>query len=113
MMTSYFGKRKLDMTKCVSIALKTPDWFTGRDYKKLAPKYYMISNYKMSGDWKKYEIDYRREILDKLDPIKVYNELGDDSILCCYERSGVNCHRHLVALWLMGAIGYLIIKELV
>jgi len=38
--------------------------------------------------------------LDVLDAKKVYEELGEDSILLCWEKSGDFCHRRLVAEWL-------------
>lgn len=38
-------------------------------------------------------------MLDKLNPEKVYNELGDDAILLCWEKSNTFCHRYIVAEW--------------
>ena len=38
-------------------------------------------------------------MLDHLDAEQVYRELGDNAILCCYERKGEFCHRRLVAAW--------------
>jgi len=58
--------------------------------------------------------DYKRQIiskeeytkiyigyfLDNLDAAKVYQELGNDAILLCWERPNKFCHRHIVAEWL-------------
>lgn len=57
-------------------------------------------------DEEQYEKMYREQILDKLDPLEVYNDLGEDAILLCYEsytkcEAGETfCHRHMVARWL-------------
>jgi len=80
--------------RLVSIALKTPEWFQGRRYPALAPRLDMLPL---------EEADYRREyqiILDRLDPRQVYEDLGPEAILLCWEPPGVFCHRRLVAAWL-------------
>jgi uncharacterized protein YeaO (DUF488 family) len=51
---------------------------------------------------------YRDEILGKLSPIGIYEELIEmlnnsekkDLVLLCYEKPGEICHRRLVAEWL-------------
>jgi hypothetical protein len=98
MHTSYFyksGKHK----HSVSIAGKCPLWYTGREYKKLAPKFWFFQKYKEDGDEEFYTIQYKKEVLNVLDPLEVYNELGTESILLCYESPEKFCHRHLVANW--------------
>ncbi len=80
--------------RLVSIALKTPAWFQGRRYPDLAPRLDMLAM---------EEEDYRREyqtILDRLDPKQVYDDLGEDAIMLCWEPAGAFCHRRLVAEWL-------------
>jgi hypothetical protein len=52
-----------------------------------------------------YAIEYKREVLDKLDPVKVFQELGSDAVLLCWEPPGKFCHRRLVAVWLEEALG--------
>ena len=47
---------------------------------------------------KYYINEFYDQILSKLDPKEVYNEL-DNSILLCYEDSNDFCHRHLVSAW--------------
>jgi|GEM_PF-3860333 len=42
----------------------------------------------------------KREVLEKLDPVKVFGDLGQWTILLCWESPGQDCHRRLVAEWL-------------
>ncbi len=79
--------------------------YNGRYYSLLAPKkeFWQIwhNNIGIIPDDKnnKYYIEeYFKQVLIKLDPIKVYNEL-DDSALLCYESYKEFCHRHIVSAW--------------
>ncbi len=108
MHTSYYAKVK-DNPNAVSIAGYPPKWYTGRQYKKLAPLLWFFRQYKEDGDQAKYTKHFHEEVLAKLDPHQVYEELGPDAILICWEKgeSGVApekqatfCHRHLVSAWL-------------
>lgn len=96
--SSYFkeGTNK----NAVSIAGKAPDWYKGREYKKLAPKYGFFKKYKEDGDIDAYTESYYAEVLDELDPKEVYEELGEDAVLLCWEPYNKFCHRFLVAEWL-------------
>jgi hypothetical protein len=85
--------------RLVSIALKTPGWFQGRRYPALAPRLDMIAM---------EEEEYRREyqkILDRLNPRQIYEDLGPEAVLLCWEPPGVFCHRRLVAEWLEKHLG--------
>ncbi len=86
--------------KAVSIAGRAPDYYTGRQYKKLAPKLWFFKKYKKDGDSEFYTAHYYREVLDLLNPEKVYAELGTEAIILCWEKPGEFCHRRLVAEWL-------------
>ena len=99
MNTSYYAKSSKS-PDAVSIALKTPTWYNGKEYKKLAPKYWFLKKYKEDGNKEFYIEQYQKEILNKLNPQEVYNELGENAILLCWESSEKFCHRHLVAKWL-------------
>lgn len=104
MNTSYFAKYKGE--NAVSIAGKCPDWFKGRQYKKLAPKYDWWKKWRnesLSEEW--YKEQYYKTILDKLDTRQVYEELGENAVLLCWEKSGKFCHRHLVAEWFQKELG--------
>jgi len=100
MNTSYYAK-SANHPNAVSIAGKAPEWYKGKEYKKLAPKYWFFKKYKRDGDEKFYEEQFQLEVLDKLDPKQVYEDLGEDAVILCWEASGKFCHRHLVAKWLM------------
>ena len=113
MYTGYFAKLKSYEEAGlvpVSIALKTPDWYHGAQYKKLAPKWSFFSEWKNGshkGDIDYYMQHFKTEVLDNLDPEQVVKELEgftgvsrDRIILICYEKPGDFCHRHLVSMWL-------------
>jgi len=105
MQTSYYSNLKnLDISKCVSIAGKAPDFYTGREFKTLAPKYWFFKKYKEDHDVEFYTQQFQKEVLDPLDPQEIYNELGQDSIILCWEAPDKFCHRHLVAKWLENAL---------
>ena len=99
MNTSYFVKSG-NHPNAVSIAGKSPDWYLGKELKVLAPKYWFFKKYKEDGDEEFYIEQYQKEVLDKLDPVEIYNMLGEDAIILCWEKSGKFCHRHLVARWI-------------
>ena len=100
MFTSYFWRFHLKSDPhLVSIARKTPEWFRGRRYPALAPRSNML---------KMDEEGYRRKyqlILDRLNPRRVYEDLGEEAVLLCWEQPGEFCHRRLVAAWLEEALG--------
>lgn len=104
MQTSYYSKNAND-PNAVSIAAKAPKWYKGREYKKLAPKYWFFKKYKEDGNEEFYTEQYYKEVLNKLNPREVYNELGEDAILLCWEAPDKFCHRHIVAEWLFDNIG--------
>jgi hypothetical protein len=104
MRTSYFAK-SANNPNAVSIAGKAPAGFAGRVYKKLAPKFWFYQKYKEDGDEFFYTEQYRKEVLNLLDPMEVYNELGEESILLCWEGKDKFCHRKLVARWLEVSLG--------
>lgn len=109
MKTSYFAKYKGD--NGVSIAQITPSWYIGKEYKKLAPKYWILYKYKKGEiDEDQYIELFYKHILSKLDASIVYTELkkligSDDIVLLCYEKSDKFCHRHIVAKWFEEELG--------
>lgn len=120
--TSYFAKLRFlpENIVPVSICGKAPDWYTGAEYKKLAPKYGFFMEWKRTGDNNYYIKCFKEQVLDKLSYISVVNHLqlmlpydmrvdmdSDVAIntkyhvaLICYEKPTDFCHRHLVADWL-------------
>lgn len=93
----------------VSIAGKAPEAWRWHQYKKLAPKWGFFSVWKQNHDNAYYEEHFRDEVLSKLDPEEVYQELqstvGASNViaLVCYETPASFCHRHLVADWFRDA----------
>ena len=112
--TSYFAKlRNLPWYyKPISICAKPPNGYSGLQYKKLAPTYSILMNYKKNLDKELYTERFEKEILDKLNPEDVVKELltlagnfkgvnySPEIVLVCYEKPTDFCHRHLVADWL-------------
>lgn len=105
MKTCYFGKlrkisQKIDDNNFVCISRSCPKGIKMRMYPKLAPPWELLNKYKNGLPWDEYVAIYTRDVLDKLDPHKVYQELGEHSVLFCYEKLGDDCHRHIVSDWL-------------
>ena len=105
MKTSYFSNRSLSQPldprdrKLVSIALWPPRAYRGRLYPLLSPSRVMLNE-----DEATYREAYQK-ILDRLAPRKVYQELGEDAVLLCWEKPGEFCHRRLVAEWFERELG--------
>lgn len=120
--TSYFAKlNKLPENVIpISICGKVPAWYTGAQYKKLAPRYDFFMKWKETHDDNYYIEHFQAEVLDVLSVTRVLTELQlliphDIKIkmqspfynnpdwhvaLICYEKPSDFCHRHLVADWL-------------
>ena len=80
--------------------------YTGKCYPKLAPKLSFwqiwennIGVISEEENNKYYVEEYYNQVLSKLNPEEIYQEL-DNSILLCYEDNTQFCHRHIVAEWL-------------
>ena len=98
MQTSYFAISH-NLPNAVSIAIKSPEFYIGKEYLPLAPTWEMISEYKKTKNQDTYTAKYVEEILLPLDPETVYEELHY-SVLLCWEAPGKFCHRRIVAKWL-------------
>lgn len=112
--TTYFSKlNKLPYnTVPVAICAKVPEWYKGKQYKKLAPSYDILMQWKSSPNPTLYTSRFNSEILAQLNPLDVIIDIinlvdpngEDDDIplniaLVCYEKSDDFCHRHLVSKW--------------
>lgn len=90
----------------ISISAKAPNWWKGRQYKKLAPTYEILDFYHKTHNEEFYTIEYLGRVLCKLNPKDVLEELLSDIpegctiALVCYEKPGEFCHRHIVASWM-------------
>lgn len=115
MNTGYFGKVKSypKNLKFVSIARFNRFW-SGDKYLALAPTPDMLK----IEDENEYKKLYYERVLNKLDPLKVYNDLGENAVLLCYEKwtdikeKKTFCHRRMVAEWLEENISELKVDEL-
>ena len=90
----------------VGIALFPPKWFYSQSLKQLAPSYGIFHE----KDENRYVERFKNEVLKNIDPYWVLEVLermtgGRDVALCCYEKPGDFCHRHIVAQWLMENTG--------
>lgn len=116
--TSYFANLKNISSNIepISICVKPPESYRGKQLKNLAPSYGILSQYKRIRDIELYKNRFYNEILNKLNPLFVYSRLsilseGRDIVLLCYEKSNSFCHRHLVADWLSEKLN-IVIEEL-
>jgi uncharacterized protein YeaO (DUF488 family) len=99
-----FGQAQL--LRAVAISRSQPRGWTGRVYEPLAPSWRLVQAAKSGAvDEDEYIRRYQEEVLSKLDPGRVFAELGEDAILLCWENSGAFCHRRLVAEWLEENLG--------
>ncbi len=76
-------------------------WLKGmRTYKSLCPGWALVKQYKQQKISQYNYIEmYQQTVLDKLNPEKVYHDLGENAVILCWERPGVFCHRRLIAEW--------------
>lgn len=101
--TSYFGnmsKLSQEGIVPVCIARYAPRWYNGLKYLDVAPTSYMLSS---ACSHKEYLVKYEN-ILSRLNPSNVIRAISDmshgkDVALCCYEKPGDFCHRHLLSEW--------------
>ena len=110
MLTSYFGNIRnlnLDTVIPVGIARMPPAAFSGPVYIPLAPPLDLIKTYKAGGmSWDEYTEIYNRRVIAVSNPETVVRQIrllchGLTPVLCCYERPEDDCHRHIVAAWLI------------
>lgn len=110
--TSYYAKNGAN-PNAFSISAKAPDFYTGKSYKLLAPTWEIITAVK---NGKISELQYIEQYMNLLfdrgvTPEQILNDLPENAILLCYEKSGDFCHRRIVAKWIEQEMG-IAIKEL-
>lgn len=105
--TGYFAMiRKMpESIRPIAICIYPPKGYKGLKYTDLAPTAKILKDWKRNGDEDAYIRDFKKEVLDKLNPYEVVSDIkkmcGEDDIcLVCYEKSQDFCHRHLVSKWL-------------
>lgn len=103
--TSYFAKaatlRKAGIVP-IGVALWPPRFFRGISMKQVAPRRYMLDD-RLTDD--EYIRMYRNDVLRLVDARSFIQDLerasrGMDVALCCFEKPGDFCHRHILAKWL-------------
>lgn len=97
MNTSYF--HYYNLPNGISISVSDPCWFDGDSYPELKPTYNILLRYKKDHDKILYTETYKKEILQYLDPILIWNDLKNKTLLC-WEKPDMFCHRRIVAEWL-------------
>lgn len=103
--TSYFGNSKQlynANVEMIGIARYKPRFFSGFNVVTVAPKPFMLDENMTEEE---YISHYQKLVLEPLDVNKFIEMLktmgrGKDVALCCYEKPGQFCHRHLLAEWL-------------
>ena len=110
--TSYFAMMRNFPKNIVPIAIcaKPPAWYDGLVYKKLAPSFDILMQYKHQPNVELYTQRFVSEIINNLDFKKVIKELeqlsgGKDIALLCFEKPSDFCHRQLVSKH-MNELGY-------
>lgn len=122
--TNFANLKKLDRQFSCPIAIcgKSPNGYKGLEYKKLAPPYWLLKNWKEERDENLYIRLFYDNVLYKLtqkgvieDLRKLINDVYKlnieskeswwkaipfDIYLVCYEKPENFCHRHLVAEWM-------------
>ena len=78
----------------------------------LAPSWQLVNLIKTTGDETLYRQLYQEQVLSRLDPQQVYDDLGPDAVMLCWESPGKFCHRRLVAEWLENALSIQINEKL-
>lgn len=111
--TGYFARTKSYIKEGihpVSIAGKTPDFFTYNKWSIFAPRKPLFDAWK-SGEIsnEEYVSLYKEYLSDTITPVKA-EKLKEvisekDIVMCCYEKSGDFCHRHALAEWLFDMLG--------
>jgi hypothetical protein len=111
MHTSYFSKHGKH-PNAVSIALWPPKWLPEiKRCDELAPSRRILKRWNDTLDNKdnytaaEYERDYRADVLANLDAKTIYEKLGPDAIMLCFENNEKFCHRHIAAAWLQEQLG--------
>ena len=109
--TSYFANSKklaAAGVKVIGVALYPPKWFYGYTVRYVAPTPSIL--FAKGQTHEQYTERYKREVLARVNPQQLMAELqrigqGQDVALCCFEKPGDFCHRHILAEWLSEKTG--------
>lgn len=106
MKTGYFAnERNYEGMRKISIALYPPRGWHGEQCKWLMPSSVLLNNYKTGRCSKEeYERIFHKQ-LELIDADKLFDVLGNNTVLLCYEKPGAFCHRRIVAAWFEEQLG--------
>lgn len=95
----------------VSISRRSPRGFSGYRCSVLAPSAGLLDDYHHGLSVDDYSVRYRQEIAAIPDLRGVFASIaycchGRDMVLCCYEKAGAFCHRHLLSDIVYDRFGY-------
>lgn len=104
--TSYFGSRLYDKKDAVSISRSNPLHDIPKYY-NLAPTFQILNWWQSLTEEQRKSQKYQniyirlfaRDVLDKISPQTVLEDL-DGKVLLCFEKYPEFCHRHIVRVWL-------------
>lgn len=105
--TSYYARacRIVPDRRLVAISIGIPDGFNGEILRELNPSETLLHDYKSGKCSEEEYIErYRLNVLDKLNPIDIYNKVKGKVMLCYCGRDKF-CHRKLVLDWLAQHLG--------
>ena len=106
MFTGYFAnEHKYAGMRHVSIALYPPRGWHGEQCKCLMPSPVLLNNYKNGRCSKEEYTRIFKLQLALLDANKIFDALGNNTVLLCYEKAGAFCHRRIVAEWFEEQLG--------
>lgn len=132
MKTSYYARlRQIDKSKYEPIAISGDEGklvgFVGHTEKRLSPYTFFrkwknnesqleealkigiinkdeFNELKTENQWD-YIQNFYNKVLKPLNPQEIFQSLGENAVLLCFEKPTDFCHRHLVAGWLEMSLG--------
>ena len=105
MQTSNFSKNGKNVFAC-SIAVYKPAWYRGSEYPSLFPSGNIVRLFKNGViTWEEYTEEYNKNVLAKLNPKFVFDQLQNQILLCYCASDTQFCHRKLVANWIWKNLG--------
>lgn len=114
---SFNQLRKLDNYCQLAVSSGIPNWYKGGRYKKLAPSFQLVCLLKASQqqaggltkeDIERFSATYYEEVLSKLDPKKVYEDLcsiagNNPIVLLSHEAADEYSVRFVIKAWFENA----------
>lgn len=91
--------------RLIAISIGIPDNFDGEILRELNPPQQLLFDYKNGlCDEQEYTERYYSSVLNRLDPLEIYNKVKGKVILCYCGKDSF-CHRRIVLNWLQDNLG--------